>query len=77
LQDYSERPLKNVQFCSSSRKAKISTTGIHSVFRGLKFESDDEIGQKGALCKGLSDYRGIIMLTDNHNSKGGETDETI
>ena len=24
-----KRPLKNVQFCSSSRKAKILTTGIH------------------------------------------------
>jgi hypothetical protein len=38
------RPLKNVQFCSSSRKAKILTTGIHRVFRGLKFEPDTEIG---------------------------------
>ena len=26
------RPLKNAQFCSSSRKAKILTTGIHGVF---------------------------------------------
>jgi hypothetical protein len=34
------RPLKNAQFCSSSRKAKILTTGIHLVFRGLKFEPD-------------------------------------
>jgi len=24
-----ERPLKNAQFCSISRKAKILTTGIH------------------------------------------------
>jgi hypothetical protein len=47
------RPLKNAQFCSSSRKAKILTTGIHVVFRGLKFESDAEIEQKGAFCKGL------------------------
>ena len=47
------RPLKNANFCSSSRKAKILTTGIHLVFRGLKFESDTEIGQKGAFCKGL------------------------
>ena len=47
------RPLKNVQFCSSSRKMKILTAGIHKVFRGLKFESDAEIGQKGAFCKGL------------------------
>jgi len=47
------RPLKNVHFCSSSRKAIILTTGIHLVFRGLKFETDAEIGQKGAFCKGL------------------------
>jgi hypothetical protein len=47
------RPLKNVQFCSSSRKAKILTGGIYLIFRGLKFEPDAEIGQKGAFCKGL------------------------
>jgi len=48
------RPLQNVQFCSSSRKAKILTTGISWIFRGLKFETDAEIGQKGTLCKGLA-----------------------
>ena len=47
------RPLKNVQFCSRSRKAKISTTGIYSIFRvppksGMKFESDAEVGQISA-----------------------------
>ncbi len=47
------RPLKNAQFYSSSRKAKILTGGIHWVFRGLKFEPNAEIGQKGAFCKGL------------------------
>jgi len=59
------RSLKNVQFCSRPRKAKILTTGIHLVFRGLKFEPDpSEIGfalhgagtgieQKGAFFKGL------------------------
>jgi hypothetical protein len=26
--------------------------GIHGVFRGLKFEFDDEIGQKERFCKG-------------------------
>jgi hypothetical protein len=52
-----ERPLENVHFCSSSRKAKILTTDIHCVFRGLKFETDAEIGQKGAFCKGLRDMR--------------------
>ena len=34
-------------------KAIILTTGIHAVFRGLKFEPDAEIGQKGAFYKGL------------------------
>ena len=47
------RTLKNVQFCSRSRKTKILTTGIHLVFRGLKFESDAEIGQKGMFLKAL------------------------
>ena len=47
------RSLQNVQFCSSSRKAKILNTGICWIFRGLKFEPDAEIGQKGTLCKGL------------------------
>ena len=57
------RPLKNAQFCSRSRKAKILTTGIYLIFRGLKFESDAEIGQKGAFCKGL----GFMDLkTDYH-----------
>jgi hypothetical protein len=40
---------QNVQFCPRSRKAKILTTGIPGVFRGLKFEPDAEIGQKGAF----------------------------
>jgi len=50
---YGARPLKNVQFCSRSRKARIITTGIPLVFRGLEFEPDAEIGQKGAFFKGL------------------------
>ena len=52
------RSLKNVQFCSSSRKTKILTTVIHWVFRGLKSESDAEIGQKGTFCKGLKSEAG-------------------
>ncbi len=48
------RPLKNFHFCSSSRKGKILTTGKHRVFRGLKFEPDVEIGQKGVFFKGLN-----------------------
>ena len=45
--------MKNVQFCLRSRKAKILTAGILVVFRGLKFEHDAEIGQKGTFFKGL------------------------
>jgi hypothetical protein len=48
------RPLKRIQFCSSSRRMKILTTDIHLVFRGLKSESDTEIGQKGIFFKGLT-----------------------
>ena len=47
------RPLKNVQFCSISRKAKILTGGIHGVFRGVRFEPDAEIGEKRRFFKGL------------------------
>jgi hypothetical protein len=39
---------KSALICSISRKAKILTTGIHVVFRGLKFEPDAEIGQISA-----------------------------
>jgi len=39
---------QNVSVCSRSRKAKILTTGIHVVFRGLKIEPDAEIGQISA-----------------------------
>ena len=49
-----KRPLKNIQFCLRSRKAKILTTGIHEVFRGLKFAPDTEIGQKGMFFKGIT-----------------------
>jgi len=47
------RPLKNVNFCSGSRKMKNLTAGIYGIFRGLDFESDAEIGQKRAVFKGL------------------------
>ena len=47
------RPLKNVNFCSSPRKAKVLTTGIYRIFGGLKIEPDEEIGQKVVFCKGL------------------------
>ena len=48
------RPLKNIQFCARSRKTKILATGIHGVFRGLKFESDAEMVQKGTVFNGLN-----------------------
>jgi len=35
-------------------KAKISTTGIYGIFRGLKFEPDEEIRHKVLFCKGLT-----------------------
>ena len=44
-----QRPLKKVQFYSRSRKTKILTTDIHRVFRGLKFESDADIGEKDSF----------------------------
>ena len=50
------RSLKNVQFCSRSRQAKILTTVIHRVFRGLKFEPNAEIGRKGTFFKDLKVY---------------------
>jgi hypothetical protein len=66
-----ERPLKDAQFCFSSRRAKISpiggtsrlfdsfwwvvTGGIHRVFRGLKFESNAVMEQKGVFFKGLKE----------------------
>jgi hypothetical protein len=55
-------PLKKVQFRSSLRKAKILTTGIHRVFRGLKFEPDAEIGRKVTLCKGLSIAVALMLV---------------
>jgi hypothetical protein len=62
------RPLKNVRFFSRSRKAKILTTGIHRVFRGLKFEPDTEIGQKRAFFKGLmlKNYKYLTVLQKTH-----------
>jgi hypothetical protein len=47
------RPLKNTQFCSRSRKARILTTGIPVVFRGLEFESD-------AACPVILSRRSIM-----------------
>jgi hypothetical protein len=48
------RPLKNFQFCSIFRRAQILTTGIHEVFRGLKFVPNTEMAQKGMFFKGLN-----------------------
>jgi len=62
------RPLKNAQFWSRSKRAKISTTGIYGIFRGLKFESDVEIGQinadfeRGRFSKVSSPDRSYLVL---------------
>jgi UDP-glucuronate decarboxylase len=66
---YLLRPLKNINFCSSSRKVKILTTGIHEVFRGLIFEYDAGIGQKGMLYKDIK--RGIMHLKKRVLVTGG------
>ena len=58
--------MKNVQFGSSPRQAKILTTpvrsagptglaDIHEVFRRLKFEPNAGIGPKGMFFKGLKE----------------------
>jgi prepilin-type N-terminal cleavage/methylation domain-containing protein len=54
--------LKYAQFFAKSRKMKISTTGIHGVFRGLKFESDAELVQKGEYFKGLRGFTLVELL---------------
>ena len=59
--------MKNVNFCSSPRKAKVLTKGIYGIFRGLKIEPDAEIGEEVTLFKGLLDIainsriNGIIL----------------
>jgi len=67
-----ERPLINAECCSSSRKARILTAGIHGVFRGLKFspgtggmdsvfhKAGAEAEQKGAFCKGFDSFYKVI-----------------
>ena len=59
------RPLKNTDFCSSSRKAKLLTTGILEVFRGLKFELDAEIEQKSGILQ-RSQRKEAFMSTPQH-----------
>jgi hypothetical protein len=51
---------KTIKKCSILLKVKEDdpalaglTTDIHTVFRGLKFESDAKIEQKGTFFKGL------------------------
>ena len=48
------KPLKNVQFCLSSRKKEILTADIQLVFRGLKSDFDTEIGQKRVFFRGFT-----------------------
>ena len=47
----SETLLEKFNFSSSSRKSIILTAGILVVFRGLKFETDTEIGEKVTFTK--------------------------
>ena len=47
--------MRNVQFGSSPRQAKILTTDIHEVFRGLKFEPNAGIVPMGMFFKGLKE----------------------
>ena len=51
--------MKDAQFLAKSRKAKIPTTGMHRVFRGLKFESDAELVKKGAS---FTSHRGFTLV---------------
>jgi len=45
--------LRNIQFCSSSRKTMYLTAHIQGVFRGLNSENDTEIGQKRIFTERL------------------------
>jgi len=57
------RPLKNAQFCSRFKEGKNSNPPDHhrdrqeylGVFRGLEFEPDTEIGQKGGVFQRSQD----------------------
>ena len=60
--------MKNVQFCPSSRKAKILTAGIYGIFRGLKFEPDAEIGQKGTFFKGFYERLSLASYSSSASS---------
>jgi len=53
---------QNVQFCSRSRKAKILTTGIHGVFRGLKFEPVEAKRRSRSSGTQISDKKGRFEI---------------
>ena len=58
------------------------TGGIRSVFRGSRFESDEEIGQKRAFFKGLGqDCRametGRIMRVEKKTSHEGRNNPDV
>ena len=55
-------PLERVPGSAKSRKRKILAAGIHGVFRGLKFESDAELVQRGAVFKGLILYNPAAVI---------------
>jgi len=47
--EYKRANFKTFQFGQAQGGAEISTTGILSVFRGLKFSPNAEIGRNGAF----------------------------
>ena len=53
-------PERKRDFSSSSRQIKILTTGIHIVFRGLKFLFNAEIGGKGHFRSGTTYIKQIL-----------------
>jgi len=48
--DYA-RPLKKAQFCLSSRKARISTTGIYWYFEDWNLSLTQKLGKRGCFAK--------------------------
>jgi hypothetical protein len=70
--------LKNVQFCSGSRKAKILIAGIYGIFRGLKFEPDTKIGQiRAAFERGCFSKVSYYRIAGTPSSFRASPDDII
>jgi hypothetical protein len=55
--------LKNAKFCFSGKEDEnFNHRNTPPVFRGLKFEPDAEIGQKGIFFKGLIESNFTILV---------------